>query len=112
MPRRVRGACLLNIVGGGRTPVFDVSLAESMGYKLAIVPGLLVSAAIEAGDAALAALKSTRIVPPVASSVGETFRRFGADDWDELRRRCSAGTSAIEAAVPVVGAQASVRNSE
>lgn len=107
VPRRVRGACLLNIVGGGRTPVFDVSIAESMGYKLAIVPGLLISAAIEAGDAALAALKSTNIVPPVASSVGETFQRFGADDWDELRRRFNAGATAIDAAAPAVGTQPS-----
>ena len=109
VPRRVHGACLLNIVGGGRTPVFDLSIAESMGYKLAIVPGLLLSAAIEAGDAALASLKSTCIVPPVAASVGETFRRFGADDWDALRRRFNAGSSAIASRSPAVGVQASAR---
>ncbi|MDO9435399.1 MAG: isocitrate lyase/PEP mutase family protein [Hydrogenophaga sp.] len=103
VPRRVRGACLLNMVGGGRTPVLDVSLAEAMGYKLAIVPGLLISAAIEAGDAALAALKSTRVVPPVTSSVGQTFQRFGADDWDRLRRRFNAGAPAIAADTPAVG---------
>ncbi|WP_326534013.1 isocitrate lyase/PEP mutase family protein [Pseudorhodoferax sp.] len=97
VPRRVRGACLLNIVGGGRTPVFDVALAQEMGYRLAIVPGLLLSAAIEAGDAALATLRSTRTVPPIASSVGETFRRFGADDWDALRQRFNAGARAIDA---------------
>jgi len=103
VPRRVRGACLLNMVGGGRTPVLDVSVASSMGYRLAIIPGLLISAAIEAADAALAALKSTRTVPTVASSVGQTFQRFGADDWDELRRRFNAGTPAIDAAAPAVG---------
>jgi len=112
VPRRVRGACLLNIVGGGRTPVFDVSVAESMGYKLAIIPGLLLSATIEACDAALAALKSTRIVPPVASSVGETFRRFGADDWNALRHRFNAGASAIDAGSPAVGVRASARGVE
>ncbi|WP_176666196.1 oxaloacetate decarboxylase [Variovorax sp. SG517] len=103
VPRRVRGACLLNIVGGGRTPVLDVSVAESMGYKLAIVPGLLLSAAIEAGDAALAVLRSARVVPPVAAVVAETFRRFGADDWDALRRRFNAGAGAIDPAAPAVG---------
>lgn len=103
VPREVRGACLLNIVGGGRTPVFDTAVAEAMGYKLAIVPGLLLSAAIEAGDAALAALRSTRAVPPVAASVGATFQRFGADDWDALRRRFDAGASAIDATVPSLG---------
>lgn len=105
IPLEVRGACLLNIVGGGRTPVFDTAVAESMGYKLAIVPGLLVSAAIEAGDAALAALRATRRVPAVAASVGATFQRFGADDWDAMRRRFDAGASAIDTTVPALGTQ-------
>jgi 2-methylisocitrate lyase-like PEP mutase family enzyme len=95
VPRRVRGACLINIVAGGRTPVLDAAVAERMGYKIALVPGLLVSAMIEAADAALAALTSTRIVPPVTASVGDTFRRFGADEWDRLRRRFNAGADAI-----------------
>lgn len=95
VPRRVRGACLLNIVAGGRTPVLDIEVAEGMGYKIALVPGLLVSAMIEAADAALAALKSIRIVPPVTASVGDTFRRFGADEWDSLRRRFNAGAGAV-----------------
>ncbi|MFX1681408.1 isocitrate lyase/PEP mutase family protein [Mitsuaria sp. CC2] len=103
VPRRVRGACLLNIVAGGRTPVLDTAEAEAMGYKLALVPGLLVSAMIEAGDAALTALKSSRVVPSVAASVGETFRRFGADDWDRLRRRFNAGAEAIHGDAPMVG---------
>jgi 2-methylisocitrate lyase-like PEP mutase family enzyme len=110
VPRRVRGPCLLNIVGGGRTPVLDTALAEAMGYKLALVPGLLISAAIEAGDAALAALRSSRVVPAVAASVGETFRRFGADDWDRLRRRFGAGADAIGEAVPALGVQAVSRD--
>ena len=106
VPERVRGACLLNIVAGGRTPVLDTAQAEAMGYKLALVPGLLVSAMIEAADAALNALRSTRIVPAVGTSVGETFRRFGADDWDRLRRRFNAGATAIDAQAPVVGLHA------
>ncbi|WP_046114314.1 isocitrate lyase/PEP mutase family protein [Aquincola tertiaricarbonis] len=109
VPQRVRGACLLNIVAGGRTPVLDTAQAEAMGYKLALVPGLLVSAMIEAADAALNALRSTRIVPPVGASVGETFRRFGADDWDRLRRRFNAGADAIDAQAPAVGLHAAPR---
>ncbi len=109
VPRRVRGACLLNVVGGGRTPVFDMSDAEAMGYRLAIVPGLLLSAAIEAADAALGALKSTRVVPPVAAAVAETFRRFGADDWDALRRRFDAGAGAIDLSAPAAGVPGRVR---
>jgi 2-methylisocitrate lyase-like PEP mutase family enzyme len=111
VPRRVRGACLLNIVAGGRTPVLDTTVAEAMGYKLVLVPGLLISAAIEAGDAALAALKSSRVVPSVAASVGETFRRFGADDWDLLRRRFNAGADAVRSEVPAGGVQTAIGHS-
>ena len=42
VPRLVKGPCLLNVVYGGKTPDLDLREAESMGYKLAIVPGLLI----------------------------------------------------------------------
>src|SRR5207253_2413090 len=41
IPRLVEGPCLLNVVRGGKTPDLDLREAETMGYKLAIVPGLL-----------------------------------------------------------------------
>ena len=42
VPRLVKGPCLLNVVWGGKTPDLDLREAEAMGYKLAIVPGLLI----------------------------------------------------------------------
>ena len=56
MPRLVEGPCLLNVVASGKTP--DVTLAEAavMGFRLAIVPVLLVNAVLSACDAALAEL--------------------------------------------------------
>src|SRR2546423_1538821 len=42
VPRLVNGPCLLNVVRGGKTPDLDLGEAEHMGYKLAIVPGLLI----------------------------------------------------------------------
>lgn len=93
VPRRVNGPCLLNVVPGGRTPNIDLREAEAMGYKLAILPGLMLKAAIEAGDAALAELKATHLPPAVTASVAQTFRRFGADEWDALRTRFNAGAT-------------------
>ena len=69
--------------------------AEAMGYKLAILPGLMIKAAIEAGDAALAELKATHMAPPVSASVSQTFKRFGADEWDALRR-CFNVTTGVQ----------------
>ncbi|MBT2322234.1 isocitrate lyase/PEP mutase family protein [Variovorax paradoxus] len=93
VPKNVRGPCLLNVVPGGRTPIFDLREAEAMGYKLAILPGLMLVAAIQAGDAALAQLKATHKAPEVTQNVAQTFRRFGADEWDALRTRFNAGAA-------------------
>jgi 2-methylisocitrate lyase-like PEP mutase family enzyme len=93
VPRQVKGPCLLNVVPGGRTPIFDLRQAQDMGYKLAILPGLMLKAAIEAGDAALAELKRNHQAPPVTQGVAQTFRRFGADEWDALRTRFNAGAT-------------------
>ena len=93
VPKQVKGPCLLNVVPGGRTPMFDLRQAQEMGYKLAILPGLMLKAAIEAGDAALAELKRTHQAPAVTQSVAQTFRRFGADEWDALRTRFNAGAT-------------------
>jgi 2-methylisocitrate lyase-like PEP mutase family enzyme len=87
VPRSVYGPCLLNVVPGGRTPISNLTEAESMGYKLAILPGFMLMANINAGDQALHALKSSMLVPPAIVSITELFRRFGADQWDALRTR-------------------------
>jgi 2-methylisocitrate lyase-like PEP mutase family enzyme len=89
VPRRVSGPCLLNVVYGGKTPVLDLRDAEAMGYKLAIVSGLLVKSVVGICEQALAELKTTRRHPaPVKEmTVREMFNRFGADEWDDLRRR-------------------------
>jgi len=90
VPKQVHGPCLLNVVPGGRTPIFDLREAEAMGYKLAILPGLMLKAAIEAGDAALAELRATHMAPRVNGTVAQIFQRFGADEWDALRRHFQA----------------------
>jgi 2-methylisocitrate lyase-like PEP mutase family enzyme len=87
VPKQVRGPCLLNVVPGGRTPLSNLREAEAMGYKLAILPGFMLMANIDAGDDGLAALKASMTLPPAKVSVAEMFRRFGSDQWDALRTR-------------------------
>lgn len=89
IPQRVHGGCLLNIVQGGKTPLFSLAEVRRMGYRLAIVPGALLLPTIVAGDAALAELMQTgRAAPPPAGlDVRQVFRRFGADEWDAVRER-------------------------
>ena len=88
VPKLVGGPCLLNIVPGGKTPVPSLAEAQELGYRLAILPGLLLREIILAADAGLRRLRETGIppAPPAGATVMSTFRRFGADDWDRLRR--------------------------
>jgi len=89
VPKQVRGPCLLNVVPGGKTPPIALADAQALGYRLAILPGLLLGAVMSAADRALRALRETG-APPVAApgaNVADTFRRFGADEWNALRRR-------------------------
>jgi len=89
VPRLVNGPCLLNVVRGGKTPDIDLRHAEALGYKLAIVPGLLIKGVVGICDKMLSELKAAhRHPPPIKEmTVPEMFRRFGADEWDTLRER-------------------------
>jgi 2-methylisocitrate lyase-like PEP mutase family enzyme len=92
VPRRVEGPCLLNIVAAGRTPDIGLAEAAEMGYKLAIVPVLLLAAVLAAGDTALAGLAATGRHPEGVPIIGveELFRRAGAASWDDVRSRYGA----------------------
>jgi len=87
VPKLVKGPCLLNIVPGGKTPQVTLAEAEAMGFRLAILPGLLVTAVIKAADAALEALKAgdPEKAVPGADLIAD-FQRFGTAEWNALRR--------------------------
>jgi 2-methylisocitrate lyase-like PEP mutase family enzyme len=88
IPKQVKGPCLINIAPGGRSPSVTVKQADEMGYRLAIMPGLLLKAVIEACDAALQSVKDGSYPPETFTglTVRAMFSRFGADDWDALRQ--------------------------
>lgn len=89
VPKLVRGPCLLNVVRGGKTPEVDLRRAEAMGYKLAIIPGLLLKTVIGACDEMLATLKANHVhpVPRTDMTVQDGFNRVGAREWTALRTR-------------------------
>ena len=91
IPQLVKGPCLLNLVPGGKTPNIPLADVAAMGYRVAILPGLLLLAVLDAGDAALFGLKRSGVGPvsKAGASLRETFRRFGTDEWDALRRPLS-----------------------
>jgi 2-methylisocitrate lyase-like PEP mutase family enzyme len=87
VPKLVKGPCLLNVVSGGKTPALDLAGAERLGFKLAILPGVLFQTAMAAFDAALAEVKTKHRHPDMKIGLKEKFRRVGAEEWDALRER-------------------------
>ncbi|HVH80393.1 MAG TPA: isocitrate lyase/PEP mutase family protein [Stellaceae bacterium] len=87
VPRLVKGPCLLNVVRGGKTPDIDLHEAERMGYKLAILPGLLIKNVVGICEQVLAELKANHRHPPLLKemTVREMFQISAADEWDALR---------------------------
>ena len=101
VPRLVKGLCLLNFVYGGKTPDLDLREAEAMGYKLAIVPGLLIKFVVGICEKKLAELKTTRRhpTPPQEMTVRDVFRRMGADEWDARRTQFRPASQTREAEI-------------
>lgn len=89
IPRLVNGPCLFNLVKGGKSPDVTLDQVRSFGYKLTIMPSLLLVAVVEACDRVLHAVRETGVTPSAESGpkVQERFRRFGADEWNAIRTR-------------------------
>jgi 2-methylisocitrate lyase-like PEP mutase family enzyme len=93
VPSRVHGPCLLNLVPGGRTPMPDLADVSSMGYRIALCPGLLLGATVLIGDLVLHELSETGRHPSSGKgSVGDFFHRFGGAQWDQIRLRFATDT--------------------
>jgi 2-methylisocitrate lyase-like PEP mutase family enzyme len=62
----MRKPCMANMVPGGKTPILAPQELQSIGYKLAVYPVVLMSSAIAAMQAALATLlpESNKAFPP------------------------------------------------
>ncbi len=99
VPKLVRGPCLLNLAWAGKTPQVDLAEADRMGYRLAILPGVLMAAVISRCDEVLAELRDTNRHPGLDArmSPGEMFRRMGSAEWDPLRDRFRTPSSRIAA---------------
>ncbi len=90
VPKLVKGPCLLNVVHNGKTPALELAWAEKVGYRIAIIPGLLLRTVIGACDEALAELKSANRHPAPRNfnqTPAQMFARFGADIWNERRTK-------------------------
>jgi 2-methylisocitrate lyase-like PEP mutase family enzyme len=86
-PRLIHGPCLLNVVRGGKSPLVDLREAEEMGYRIAILPVVLLMHAISSFDKVLQELRESRVHPQSAISIPEMFQRMGSGPWDEIQSK-------------------------
>ena len=78
----MRKPCMANMVPGGKTPILPPARLEAIGYKLALYPVMLLSAAVAAMQATLAALKPGAGAPmPPAVSFAELQSVVGFPDY-------------------------------
>lgn len=89
VPKLVNGPCLLNMVWRGKTPELSLDQAEEAGFKLVIMPSLLVRSVVGTCSTMLDDLKRSRRHPrpPVDISLHESFARLGSSEWDGYRER-------------------------
>ena len=95
--------CMANLVPGGKTPVLPAAQLQEIGYKLALYPVMLLSSAIAAMQATLAALQpgSKAPAPPSVSFVASISntgwpvdRRSDASDRRESLSGVNIATNA------------------
>jgi 2-methylisocitrate lyase-like PEP mutase family enzyme len=87
----MRKPCMANMVRGGKTPNLSSQELQNIGYKLALYPVALMSAAIATMQAALAALRpeSNKAFPP-SVSFAELQHVVGFTDYWERETRYKA----------------------
>jgi 2-methylisocitrate lyase-like PEP mutase family enzyme len=84
----IRKPCLANMVPGGKTPVLPPAELERIGYRIAVYPVMLLSAAIAAMQATLEALRpgsAAPLPPSVSFSQLQSIVGFPAY-WDRETR--------------------------
>ena len=86
-PKQINGPCLLNVVRGGKSPDVEFPAVKEMGYKIAIVPGLLFIEVIGACEKALTTMQREQRhpVPGTELSPADAFAKAGAAQWDPRR---------------------------
>ncbi len=83
IPKEVNGMALLNLVSGGKTPPISYAQATDYGFKIALMPGVLLRNAIHLFDNVLHQLQQDGMLHNLTGqdSVKRNFERFGLSRW-------------------------------
>jgi 2-methylisocitrate lyase-like PEP mutase family enzyme len=90
--RTMRKPCMANMVPGGKTPILPPTQLQAIGYKLALYPVMLMTSAIAAMQATLAALRPEAATEhPPSITFAELQRIVGFPDYWDREIRYKAG---------------------
>jgi 2-methylisocitrate lyase-like PEP mutase family enzyme len=91
--RAMSKPCMANMVPGGKTPILPPAQLQAIGYKLALYPVMLLTSAVAAMQATLAALRPEANAPmPPSISFTDLQRVVGFPDYWEREERYKANT--------------------
>jgi 2-methylisocitrate lyase-like PEP mutase family enzyme len=90
LPRRLSRPQLMNMVVGGRTPIFGAEELAGLGYGLVLYANAALQGAVAGMQKALTALRDDRQLeedPALVAPFAERQRLVGKPEWDALERR-------------------------
>jgi 2-methylisocitrate lyase-like PEP mutase family enzyme len=80
--RAMTKPCMANMVSGGKTPILTPKKLQEIGYKLALYPVMLLSAAVSAMQTTLSALRpGSSLAPPPTISFADLQGVVGFPDY-------------------------------
>jgi 2-methylisocitrate lyase-like PEP mutase family enzyme len=90
LPRRLARPQLMNMVIGGKTPIFGADELAGLGYGLVLYANAALQGAVAGMQKVLGVLRETKRVdedPALVVSFAERQRLVGKPAWDELEKR-------------------------
>ncbi|MFN9470229.1 oxaloacetate decarboxylase [Acidovorax sp.] len=92
LPQRLARPQLMNMVVGGKTPIFSADELAGLGYGLVLYANAALQGAVAGMQKALTALRDNRQLqedPALVAPFAERQRLVGKPAWDALERRYS-----------------------
>jgi 2-methylisocitrate lyase-like PEP mutase family enzyme len=90
LPRRLGPPQLMNMVIGGRTPIFGADELGQLGYGIVLYANAALQGALAGMQRALTVLRDTKRIdedPTLVAPFAERQRLVGKPDWDALEKR-------------------------
>ncbi len=94
LPQRLRQPQLMNMVIGGKTPIFNAEELGGMGYGIVLYANAALQGAVAGMQKALTVLRDTRRLdedPALVTPFAERQRLVGKPAWDALERLYGGG---------------------